>query len=75
MKDGACVKCGKTGHIGKDCTTGWTKDKATPAAKKDKPKSEEKKTVSVVGAPPVTPEEPVSYGRIMSEDELDYEWE
>ena len=34
MKDGECVKCGKAGHFGKECRTGWKYDAAsTPESK------------------------------------------
>ena len=33
MTEGQCVKCGKAGHKGKDCWTGWKYDPAsTPTA-------------------------------------------
>ena len=32
MKNGECVKCGKTGHIGKECRTGWKYDAAAAPA-------------------------------------------
>ena len=36
MKDGECVKCGKAGHIGKDCRTGWKYDAASAIATESK---------------------------------------
>ena len=32
MKDGECVKCGKGGHFGKDCRTGWKYNAASTSA-------------------------------------------
>ena len=32
MKNGECVKCGKAGHIGKECRTGWKYNAAAAPA-------------------------------------------
>ena len=32
MKDGQCIKCGKVGHIGRNCRTGWKYDAASGTA-------------------------------------------
>jgi hypothetical protein len=74
MKEGVCIKCGSKDHIKKDCTVGWKPVAETKGKGKDKVDG---KKVAVVQAAvdslisSVTP--PVSFGRIISEDELDYE--
>ena len=57
MKDGECIKCGKKGHIGKECRTGWKYDAAaaaTPAVttvEKDKKKKRTKEESKEEDAP------------------------
>ena len=43
MKDGECIKCGKKGHIGKECRTGWKYDAAAPAVTTVEKDSKKKK--------------------------------
>jgi len=75
MKEGQCIKCGYKYHIKKECTSGLK-----PAAKgsgKDKGKGlVDNKKVAVVQAADMSISSVValvSFGRIISEDELDYE--
>jgi len=77
MKEGPCIKCGFKDHIKKECTSGWK-----PAAEglgKDKGKGKvDNKKVAVVQAADALISLVValiSFGRIISEDELDYEYD
>jgi len=77
MKEGQCIKCGSKDYIKKECTSGWKPAAEGSGKDKGKGKVDYKKVVvvqvadalisSVVGL--------VSFGRIISEDELDYEYE
>jgi len=71
MASSQCIKCGDPNHIKKDCTNVWK------ATKEDKKKTEKgKKKAAKVSAITGTVEivsELISYSRIISEDELDFE--
>jgi len=71
MASSQCIKCGDTNHIKKDCTNAW---KPTKEEKKKTEKRKEKaaKVSAIMAIVDVVPE-PISYGRIISEDELDFE--
>ena len=66
-----CIKCGDPNHIKKDCTNAW---KANKEGKKKTKKGKEKpaKVSALTAIVDVVPE-PISYGRIISENELDFE--
>jgi len=66
-----CIKCGDPNHIKKDCTNTW---KPTKEEKKKTEKGKEKAAkVSAITATVDVAPEPISYGRIISDDELDFE--
>ena len=66
-----CIKCGDSNHIKKDCTNAW---KPTKEDKKKTEKGKEKAAkVSVIMATVKVVPEPISYGRIILEDELYFE--
>jgi len=66
-----CIKCGDPNHIKKDCTNAW---KPTKEEKKKADKGKEKAAkVSAIMATVDLDPEPISYGRIISEDELEFE--
>jgi hypothetical protein len=71
MASSQCIKCGDPNHIKKDCTNAWKVDKEV---KKEEKKGKEKaaKVSAITATVDVVPE-PISYGRIISEDELDFE--
>jgi len=65
------IKCGDINHIKKDCTNAW---KPTKQEKKKTEKAKEKAAkVSAITATVDVAPQPISYGRIISEDELDFE--
>ena len=66
-----CIKCGDPNHIEKDCTTDW---KPTKEEKKkaDKRKEKAAKVSSIMVTEDVFTE-PISCGRIISEDALDFQ--
>jgi len=66
-----CIKCGDLNHIKKDCTNAW---KPTKEEKKKADKGKEKaaKVSAITVTVDVVPEA-ISYGCIISEDELDFE--
>jgi len=66
-----CIKCGDPNHIKKYCTNAW---KATKDEKMKTEKGKEKaaKVSAITVTVDVVPE-PISYGHIISEDELDFE--
>jgi len=66
-----CIKCGDRNHIKKDWTNAWkpTKEKKNKA---DKGKEKAAKVSAITATVDVAPE-PISYCRIISEDELDFE--
>ena len=71
MASSQCIKCGDPNHIKKDCTNPW---KPTKEEKKKVEKGKEKAAkVSAIKAIVDVVPEPISYGRIVSEDELDFE--
>jgi len=75
MKEGQCIKCGSKDHIKKDCISGW-KAAAEGSGKGQGKDKEDNKKVAVVQAADALISSvvaPVSFGRIVSEDELDYE--
>jgi len=71
MASSQCIKCGDPNHIKKDCTNAWK------PTKEDKKKTEKGKVkaakVSAITATVDLAPVPISYGRIISEDELDFE--
>jgi len=71
MASSQCIKFGDPNHIKKDCTNAW---KPTKEEKKKTEKGREKvaKVCAVTATVDVVPE-PISYGLIISEDELDFE--
>jgi len=71
MASSQCIKCGDPNHIKKDCTNAW---KPTKEEKKKADKGKEKaaKVSAITATVDVVPE-PISYGRIISKDELDFE--
>jgi len=64
------IKCGDPNHIKKDCTNAW---KPTKEEKKktETGKGNAAKVSAITATVDVVPE-PISYGRIISEDELDF---
>jgi len=71
MASSQCIKCGDPNHIKKDCTNAW---KPTKEEKKKTEKGKEKAAkVSAITATVDVDPEPIPYGRIVSEDELDFE--
>jgi len=71
MASSQCIKCGDPNHFKKDCTNAW---KPTKEEKKKTEKGKEKAAkVSVITATVDVVPEPISCGRIISEDELDFE--
>jgi len=75
MKEGQCIKCGSEDYIKKDCTTGWKVSAEEKSKGKGKDKVDNKKVAVVQAADDLISSviPPVSFGRIISEDELDYE--
>jgi len=75
MKEGQCIKCSSKDHIKKDCTVGWKAMAEENSKAKGKDKVDNKKVVVVQAADDLMSSviSPVSFGRIISEDELDYE--
>jgi len=71
MASSPCIKCGDHNHIKKDCTNAW---KPTKEVKKKTEKGKERiaKVSAITSTVDVVPE-PISYGRIISADELDFE--
>jgi len=71
MASSQCIKCGDPNHIKKDCTNAW---KPTKEEKKkaDKGKVKVGKVTAITATVDIIPD-PISYGRIISEDELDFE--
>jgi len=74
-KEGQCIKCGSKDHIKKECTCGWKPAGEGSSKDKGKGKVDNKKVavVQVAHASISSVVAPVSFGRIISEDELDYE--
>jgi len=71
MASSQCIKCGDPNQIKKDCSNAW---KPTKAEKKKADKGKEKAAkVSPITATVEVVPEPISYGRIISENELDFE--
>jgi len=71
MASSQCIKCGDPNNIKKGCTNAW---KPTKEEKKKADKGKEKaaKVSAITATVDVVPE-PISYGRIISEDKLDFE--
>jgi len=77
IKKGPCITCGSKNHIKKNCIAGW---KATAKEKskepgKDKVDNKKVMVVQVADASISSLVSPVSFGRIMSEYKLDYEYD
>jgi len=74
MKEGQCSKCGSMDHIKKEYTSGWKP--AADGMGKDKRKEKvDKKKLAIVQAADTLISSvvaPVSFGRIISGNELDY---
>jgi len=71
MASSQCIKCGDPNDLNKDCTNAW---KPTKEEKKKTEKGNEKAAkVSTITAMVEVVSEPISYSRIISEDELDFE--
>jgi len=75
MKDGQCIKYSSKDHIKKDCTAGWKAMAEEKGKGKEKDKVNNKKVAVVQAADALifSVISPVSFARIISEDELDYE--
>jgi len=75
MKKEQCIKCGSKDHIKKDCTSGWKPVAEGSGKDKGKGKVNNKKVavVQVADALISSVVIPVSFGRIILEDKLDYE--
>jgi len=71
MASSQCIKCGGPNHIMKDFTNAW---KPTKEEKKKTEKGKERaaKVSAITAIVDVVPE-PISHGRIISEDKLDFE--
>jgi len=76
MKEGQCIKCGSKDHIKKDCTAAWKAMAEEKSKGKEKDKMDNKKVAVTQAADDLIYSviSPVSFGRIISEDELDYEY-
>jgi len=71
MASSQCIKCDDPNHIKKDCTNAW---KSTKEEKKKADKGMEKAAmVSAITATVDVAPELISCGRIISEDQLDFE--
>jgi len=75
MKEGQCIKCSSKDHIKKECTSGWKPAAEGSGKDKGKGKVDNKKVAVVQAADALISSvvAPVSFGRIVLEDELDYE--
>jgi len=75
MKEGQYINCASKDHIKKDCTSGWKPAAEGSGKGKGKDKEDNKNVAMVQAADALTSSvvDPVSFGRIISEDELDYE--
>jgi len=75
MKEGQCIKCGSKDHIKKDCTAGWKVTTEEKSKGKGKDKVDNKKVAVVQAADDLISSvvSPVSFGHILSEDEVDHE--
>jgi len=71
MASSQCIKCGDPNHIKKDCTN-TRKPTKEEQKKADKGKEKAAKVSAITATVDVVPE-PISYGRIISEVELDFE--
>jgi len=77
MKERQYIKCGSKDYIKKDCTTGWKPAAEGLGKDKGKNKRDNKKVAVVQAADELISSvvTPVSFGRIVSGDELDYEYD
>jgi len=75
MKKRQCIKCGRKDHIKKESTAGWKAMAGEKSKGKGKDRVDNKKVAVVQAADNLISSviSPVSFGRIISEDELDYE--
>ena len=75
MKEGQCAKCSSKDHIKKQYTSGWKPAAEDSGKKKGKGKVDDNKVAVMQVADTLISSvvAPVSFGRIISEDELDYE--
>jgi len=74
MKEGQCIKCCSKDHIKKDCTAGWKATAEEKCKEKEKHKVYNKKVAVIQAADDLISSviSPVSFGRIISENKLDY---
>jgi len=74
MKEGQCIKCCSKDNIKKKCTAGWkaTAEEKRKGKEKDKMDNKKVAVVQVADAWISSVISPVSFSRIISEDELDY---
>jgi len=77
MKERQCIKYGSKDHIKKDYTSRWKPAAEGSGKGKGKDKGDNKKVAVVQAADDLTSSvvAPVSFGRIVSEDELNYEYD
>jgi len=77
MKESECIKCGSKDHIKKDCTVGWKPTAEEKSKGKGKDKMDNKKVAVLQAADDLISSviSPVSFVRIISEEELDYEYD
>jgi len=75
MKEGQCIKCCSKDHIKKDCTAGWKATAKEKSKGKGKDKVDNRKLAVVQAADNLISSviSPVSFGHIISEDEVDCE--
>jgi len=71
MASSQCIKCGNKNHIKKDCRNAWKPNKEQKK-KADKENEKAAKVSAITATVDVVPE-PISYGRIIPEDKLDFE--
>jgi len=77
MKEEQCIKYGSKDHIKKECTSGWKPAAEGSGKDKGKGKVDNKKMVVVQVADALISSMValISFGRITSEDELNYEYD
>jgi len=75
MKEEQCIKCGSKDQINKECTSGWKPAAEGSGIDKGKGKMDNKKVAVVQAADALMSSVVVlvSFGRIILEDQLDYE--
>ena len=75
MKESQYIKCSSKGHIQKDYTVEWKVTAEEKSKQKRKDKVDNKKVVVVQAADTLISwvMSPISFGHIISENELDYQ--